>query len=134
MATGLFGFGMKEEDEQEEARPLFTENDVAIRGIDPVACFTDGGPVPANPDHAAEWGGAMWHFASAQTATAFLTHRTPFAPQYGGFCAWAVAEQGELYATDPQGLGDRGRWGLPQLQRLGPKALGGGHPRLHRGR
>ena len=87
---------------EEEARPFFTENDVAIRGIDPVAYFTDGGPVPGNPDYAAEWEGATWHFASAQNRDRFLDTPDAFAPQYGGFCAWAVAEKGQLYATDPE--------------------------------
>lgn len=83
------------------AQPLFTENGVAIRGFDPVAYFTQGGPVRGRADHAADWGGATWHFASAGNRAAFLADPGAYAPQYGGYCAWAVA-RGYTAAIDPQ--------------------------------
>ncbi|MEM8657788.1 MAG: YHS domain-containing (seleno)protein [Pseudomonadota bacterium] len=97
-ATGysLWG-GMSEE----EARPFYTEDGVALRGTDPVAYFTESEPTPGSAEFAADWNGATWHFASAENRDQFLADPEAYAPQFGGFCAWAVAEKGELYSTDP---------------------------------
>ena len=82
------------------AKAVFAENGVALRGHDPVAYFTEGRPVRGLPEHAADWGGATWHFASAANRAAFLADPEAHAPQYGGFCAWAVA-QGYTAPIDP---------------------------------
>ena len=82
------------------AQAVFAENGVALRGHDPVAYFTEGRPVRGLPEHAADWGGATWHFASAANRAAFLADPEAHAPQYGGFCAWAVA-QGYTAPIDP---------------------------------
>ena len=81
--------------------PVFTEDGLAIRGYDPVAYFTDGRPVAGDPAYTAEWQGATWRFASAGHRNMFLAEPEKYAPQYGGFCAWAVAAKGKLYSTQP---------------------------------
>jgi YHS domain-containing protein len=87
--------------EELAAAPVFATEGVAIRGTDPVAYFTEGRPVPGRPEFAHDWRGATWHFASAANRDAFAADPTRYAPQYGGFCAWAVAEKGKLYSTRP---------------------------------
>lgn len=79
---------------------FFTEDGVAIRGTDPVAYFLENQPVAGSSEFAYEWGGATWHFASAANRDRFAADPTAYAPQYGGYCAWAVA-QGSLAPTDP---------------------------------
>lgn len=88
--------------EELAAAPVYTEAGVAIRGTDPVAYFAQGAPVAGLPEHAFEWNGATWHFASAENRAAFADDPSRYAPQYGGFCAWAVAEKGKLYSTQPK--------------------------------
>ncbi|MEP3279086.1 MAG: YHS domain-containing (seleno)protein [Stappiaceae bacterium] len=88
--------------EELEARPVFSENGVAIRGTDPVSYFTEQKPVLGSEKFAADWNGTTWHFASADNRETFLADPDRYAPQYGGFCAWAVAEKGKLYSTQPQ--------------------------------
>jgi YHS domain-containing protein len=87
--------------EELAAAPVYAPEGVAIRGTDPVAYFTEGRAVPGTQDHSFEWNGATWHFASAENRAAFAEEPARFAPQYGGFCAWAVAEKGKLYSTQP---------------------------------
>ncbi len=65
---------------------------VAIHGYDPVAYFTDGKPVEGSSDIAFEWQGATWRFASAEHRKAFAADPARYAPQYGGYCAYAVAK------------------------------------------
>jgi YHS domain-containing protein len=74
---------------------------VAIRGADPVAFFREGRPVTGDAAFEADWNGARWRFASASNRDDFLAAPERFAPNYGGFCAWAVAARGKLYSTQP---------------------------------
>lgn len=72
----------------------------AIDGTDPVAYFTQGKPVPGTSDHSYDWNGATWRFASAENRELFAADPEKYAPQYGGYCAWAVS-QGYTASTDP---------------------------------
>ena len=65
---------------------------VAMRGYDPVAFFTQGRPVKGSAEHSYEWNGATWRFASAQSRDAFAAAPKRYAPQFGGYCAWAVSQ------------------------------------------
>ena len=82
--------------------PIFSEDGVAIRGTDPVAYFREGRPVTGDAAFEADWKGARWRFASAKNRDDFLAEPERFEPQYGGFCAWAVAARGKLCSTQPQ--------------------------------
>jgi hypothetical protein len=44
--------------------------------------------------------GAQWRFASAANRDAFSADPGKYAPQYGGYCAWAVS-QGYTAEIDP---------------------------------
>lgn len=65
---------------------------LAVRGFDVVAYFEEGKPVEGKPEFTATWNGATWHFASAAHRDAFLAEPQRYAPQYGGYCAYAVAK------------------------------------------
>ena len=80
----------------------FSVDGVAIRGTDVVAYFTDNAPVQGSAQHAYDWSGVTWHFSNAQNRDAFVEDPEAFAPQYGGYCAWAVAAKSELYSTQPR--------------------------------
>ena len=72
--------------------PVFSHRRKAIRGTDPVAYFTEGRPVEGSRRFAYEWRGATWHFTSAKNRDAFAADPERYAPQYGGYCAWAVSQ------------------------------------------
>ncbi len=78
----------------------FAERGLALRGTDVVAYFTEGRVVRGRAEHAAEWDGVRWLFASAAHRARFLADPAAHAPAYGGFCAWAVS-QGYTAPTDP---------------------------------
>jgi YHS domain-containing protein len=73
---------------------------VAIRGYDPVAYFTEGKPRKGSAEFAAQYQGAAWHFASAAHKALFEANPAKYAPAYGGFCAYGVA-QGYLVKIEP---------------------------------
>lgn len=65
---------------------------VAIRGFDTVAYFTDDMPVEGSENFTTEWQGATWKFASQQHLDMFKENPEKYAPQYGGYCAYGVAQ------------------------------------------
>lgn len=65
---------------------------VAIKGYDPVAYFTDSAPTEGKSEFTFEWQGAKWHFANAAHLAAFQATPEKYAPQFGGYCAWAVSK------------------------------------------
>lgn len=69
---------------------LFSNN--AVGGHDVVAYFDDGRPVKGSKKHSTNWNGARWLFASAKNLAAFEAEPERYAPQYGGYCAWAVSQ------------------------------------------
>jgi YHS domain-containing protein len=73
---------------------------VAIKGYDPVAYFTESKPVKGRAEFTHEWNGAEWRFASAVHRDLFTADPVKYAPQFGGYCAWAVS-RGYTAGIDP---------------------------------
>jgi YHS domain-containing protein len=76
-------------------------SDLAVSGHDPVAYFEEGRPVEGSRSFEHKWNGATWRFASARNRDAFAAAPERYAPQYGGYCAWAIA-QGYTASADPK--------------------------------
>lgn len=74
---------------------------LAIKGYDPVAFFKDGMPIEGSKEFELTWKEAKWRFASAENRNLFEADPEQYAPQYGGYCAWAVA-QGSTASVDPK--------------------------------
>ncbi|MEM5518782.1 YHS domain-containing (seleno)protein [Henriciella sp. AS95] len=74
--------------------PIYTGpfSDTAVQGHDVVAYFTEGKPVKGSNDFTTKYQGATFKFSSAENLAAFKADPARYAPQYGGYCAWAVAE------------------------------------------
>lgn len=73
---------------------------VAIKGYDPVAYFLQGQPVKGSKALTFVWQDATWLFSSAQHRDLFARDPAAYAPQFGGYCAWAVS-QGYTANIDP---------------------------------
>lgn len=80
---------------------VFAVDGVAIRGTDPVTYFDQMMPVAGKADHALMWNGAQWLFASAENMAKFEANPEAFAPQYGGYCAYAMSK-GAIATSDPE--------------------------------
>jgi len=78
-----------------------TFSDKAVKGYDTVTYFQgDGVPVKGSEEFQTEWRGATWLFSSAENLALFNENPEKYAPQYGGYCAWATAH-GSLAKGDP---------------------------------
>ncbi|WP_170383243.1 YHS domain-containing (seleno)protein [Ruegeria atlantica] len=81
--------------------PVFYATDgAAVAGYDVVSYFSGNAPVLGRPEYAVVWKGAEWQFASAENRDAFERNPHAFAPQFGGYCAYAMAH-GKLKSTEP---------------------------------
>jgi YHS domain-containing protein len=81
--------------------PVYAEGGVAVDGTDVVAYFTEGRPVAGDPALTHTWRGVTWRFASAANRDAFAAAPERYAPQFGGYCAWAVSK-GYTASTVPE--------------------------------
>jgi YHS domain-containing protein len=77
-----------------EQAPVYTGllSRVAVSGYDPVAYFTDGRPVRGTTQFRTTYQGYEYRFASAEHLAAFQANPARYLPQYGGYCAWAIAQ------------------------------------------
>lgn len=73
---------------------------LGLKGYDPAAYFTDGKATPGSEKITQQRGELTWRFATEAHRAAFEKEPARYAPQYGGFCAWGVA-QGRLFDVDP---------------------------------
>ena len=76
------------------------KNNLAISGYDPVSFFS-GKPNEGKPEYSYEHQGAEWRFSTRGNLELFKTNPDAFLPQYGGYCAWALAK-GKLAKGSPK--------------------------------
>ena len=81
--------------------PTFADDMGAIRGYDPVAYHLEQMPVKGNPLYSFEYRSSTWHFSSEENLGKFRSDPGRFAPQYGGFCAYAMSK-GFVVSIDPE--------------------------------
>lgn len=74
---------------------------LAIKGYDTVAYFTENRAVKGKSEFQHLWEGARWQFASASNRDMFLADPDRYAPQYRGFCSAGLAK-GKVVAGDPE--------------------------------
>lgn len=67
------------------------KNGLAIEGYDPVAYFTEKKPVVGDARFRSSFGGATYQFASSAHKQAFDAEPAKYAPQFGGYCAYAAS-------------------------------------------
>ena len=80
---------------------VYTESGIAIDGTDAVAYFNQSRPVPGSAEHALDWNGSKWLFSSAENKARFEADPAAYAPQYGGYCAFAMSK-GYVAPTVPE--------------------------------
>lgn len=77
---------------QAQKASVFSTKAGAIKGYDPVAYFSESKAVKGEKSFSYEWQGATWYFSSAENLAAFTGNPEKYAPQYGGYCAYAVSQ------------------------------------------
>ena len=73
----------------------------ALRGYDAVAYFAANAAVKGDPKYEYVWNGAKWYFSSEENMMKFRDKPEAYAPQFGGYCSYAVSE-GYTADGDPE--------------------------------
>lgn len=77
-------------------------NGLAIEGYDPVAYFVDGKAVKGIKSIATTVSGITYYFSKEAYKSLFLKEPMKYAPQYGGWCAYAIGAKGEKVDVNPK--------------------------------
>jgi len=80
---------------------FFSSKGAAIGGYDTVAYFPTGRAQRGRADFAVMWKGALWLFANRKNLEIFEANPRAYAPQYGGYCAYAMSK-GRAAGADPE--------------------------------
>ena len=83
------------------ADPLYVKDGLGLSGYDAVAYFTEARAVKGSAQFEHEWRGVRWRFASAADRDVFIASPEKYAPQYGGYCAYAVSRN-KTAPADPE--------------------------------
>ncbi len=78
------------------------EEGLALQGYDPVSYFTGDSPLEGKSDISATHKGVKHLFSSVENKNKFLANPQKYTPEYGGFCAIAVALGSGKYPVDPK--------------------------------
>jgi hypothetical protein len=76
-------------------------DDLAIKGYDTVAYFKAGKAQKGGGTFTFQWHGMTWHFLIKENRDLFAASPEKYAPQYDGYCAWAMTEERKAI-TDPE--------------------------------
>lgn len=110
-----------------------TKKGFAVQGYDVVAYFNNEAK-EGSKSFVSEFDGARFKFSSKENLDLFIKNPEKYIPQYGGYCAYAVALKGSKKSINPKTfLVDQGKlylfydaWGTNTLelwQKEQPKAL-----------
>ena len=85
------------------ADPVYTGlfSHKALGGYDSVAYFSLGKAVKGLAQFNYRYQGAIWYFSNDRHLALFSQNPQQYAPQYGGYCAYAIANN-EIVSSDPQ--------------------------------
>jgi hypothetical protein len=91
LLTGLSGMAA-------EKSPV---DDIAIKGYDTVEYFQAGKAQKGSKSFTFPWHNLTWHFLTGENRDLFAANPEKYAPQYDGYCAWALTEERKA-VTDPE--------------------------------
>ena len=78
------------------------KNEPAIQGYDPVSYFTNGRALKGRGQYTDSYQGILYRFSSQGNLDAFKKDPSKYEPQYGGWCAYAMGNDGSKVDVDPE--------------------------------
>jgi YHS domain-containing protein len=81
--------------------PFYEKKGAVLEGYDMVSYHIVGKPVKGKKEFSYNWNNALWYFSSQENLNTFKASPEKYAPEYGGYCAWAAA-QNYFAKSDPK--------------------------------
>ena len=88
--------------QQPQSKSFTTKENVAIGGNDLVAYFTQNKAVRGSQKFFARHHGVDYWFSSSENKSKFQVDPGKYLPQYGGYCAFAMAMKNAKVQSDPK--------------------------------
>ena len=79
----------------------YTKGGYAVEGYDIVSYFQDKAE-KGSKSFTTTHEGVSYKFASKENLNAFIGNPSKYIPQYGGFCAYAIADNGKKIGINPK--------------------------------
>ena len=79
---------------------FYTKKGYVLDGYDLVSYF-QGGPEKGSDNFVSEYEGYKFKFSSEENLEKFRATPQQFLPQYGGYCAYGIADPGKRYKVNP---------------------------------
>ncbi|WP_299105721.1 YHS domain-containing (seleno)protein [uncultured Tenacibaculum sp.] len=79
-----------------------TKKGFVAEGYDLVSYFSNKEPLEGKKKFQTTYDGAKFKFVSEENLNAFKENPTKYVPQYGGYCAYAIAEKNKKMYIDPE--------------------------------
>jgi len=95
-------FAQSDKSEARKAQFNLTSKQAAIKGYDPVSYFKDGKPKKGESSNSFTFQGVTYYFVSADNRDLFKKNPLQYEPQYGGWCAYAMGNDGSKVEVDPE--------------------------------
>ena len=90
------------QDENTRKKHFNLKKTVALSAYDPVSYFS-GQPVKGQPNYIYKHKGIVYMFSSRKNMSSFIKNPEKYEPQYGGWCAYAMAlEKADKVSVEPK--------------------------------
>jgi len=84
-----------------QKKDYYTKKGFAVEGYDVVSYF-EGTPTKGNKKITTEYDSVTFSFSTKEHLEQFKANPEKYVPQYGGYCAYAVAVKGKKVSIDPE--------------------------------
>lgn len=89
-------------DAAKRAKLYNVEKNLGIKGYDPVSYFTQSKAVKGKEEFNFDYLGVKYQFTSKADLDLFKANPSKYEPQYGGWCAYAMGNDGSKVEIDPE--------------------------------
>lgn len=98
----ITSFAQGDKTEQRKVQYNIEKKQLGIGGYDPVSYFTLGKAQEGNAANTATYQGITYRFINAENGNLFKKNPSQYEPQYGGWCAYAMGNDGSKVEVDPE--------------------------------
>lgn len=89
-------------DNSYKTRHFNTEKNIALKGYDPVAYFTQNKAIKGSNKYTVNLDGIIYYCSSQINKDLLTKSPTKYEPQYGGWCAYAMGAKNTKVEIDPE--------------------------------
>lgn len=100
-SVALFAISATYQDDATRKKHYNLENGLAIEGYDPVSYFSNN-PKEGSKKLSYTYKSITYRFATQANLDAFKKNPNKYEPQYGGWCAYAMGNDGSKVEVDPE--------------------------------